>query len=400
MKQLTRLIVAIGLTVGGAMAAHGQGVVVRGPEGKPLSEVRKAPPFLWPDFHTVTAQPSPSDINPALLGPVVLMKSAAIDLEKGTAKMPLRHGKLPDGTDVWFIITDASDSHIADLHGVNYSPKMAYALTGAATRHARIDKDGTFLFDKGSVDFRPEFKLVAGDAAAPFPPKAFQPGSVGDKDYTPLVYIDSSAKGLMFNAPVVSMAKAADLDKMCDGDVDLSKVHDKVVAICPRDGTVTMKLTIGLSFDKPVLYLSTEANDPLVSTLETATYAPALKDLPFALEDASPGESAERLIVTVNGPTGIDNPLRQGLNSALTDGRGPLNVLGGIPTINLDYSPMWRVFPAVWSNDAIAKGYRTRITSALQAAELEERGLIHSLDGKDFRAVGFIVNCPVVYRVN
>src|SRR5271154_5847952 len=40
-------------------------VVVRGIEGAALSEVRPAPTFLKPDVNIVTAQPSPSDINPA-----------------------------------------------------------------------------------------------------------------------------------------------------------------------------------------------------------------------------------------------------------------------------------------------------------------------------------------------
>ena len=182
--------------------------------------------------------------------------------------------------------------------------------------------------------------------------------------------------------------------------VDYTKVHDKVASICPRDGTVTIKMTLGFTFDKPIMYLSTEANDPLVAALENATFTPAMKDLPFALEDASPGESAERIVVVVNGPTGKDNPHRQGLVSALSGEGGPLNVLGGIPTINLDYSPMWRLFPAVWTEEAIQKGYRYRMTSALQAAEMSHRGFIKSLDGGDFRAVGFIVNCPVVYRIN
>jgi hypothetical protein len=44
------------------------------------------------------------------------------------------------------------------------------------------------------------------------------------------------------------------------------------------------------------------------------------------------------------------------VNSALSaDARGPLNVLGGIPTINLDYSPFWRIFPAKWT-DQRSKG--------------------------------------------
>jgi hypothetical protein len=375
-------------------------VVVRGKEGRPLSEIRPSPAFLAGDFKTITAQPSPSEVNPAFLGPVLLMKSAHIDLEKGTAVLPLRKGRLASGQPVWFIITDTTDENLSNLHGVNYSPKLAYGLTGAATRHATIQKDGTFIFDRGVVDFSPNLEIIPGPANAPFPPKAFHPGSVGDAGYTPLVYIDNSAKSVILNAPVVSMASEAELNAMCDGAVDKSKVHDKVVAICPRDETVTMRLTTGFTFDKPILYLSTEANDPLVAALETATYAPALKDLPFALEDASPGESAERIVVVVNGPTGLDNPHRQGLVSALTDGRGPLNVLGGIPTINLDYSPLWRLFPLVWTDEAISKGYRFRVTSALQAAEMDARGLLKSLDGGPFRAVGFVVNCPVVYRIN
>ncbi|MCX9148323.1 hypothetical protein [Erythrobacter sp. WG] len=375
-------------------------VVVRGKEGKPLDEIREAPASIHNDLRTIVAQPSPSEVDPKLLGPVLLMKSAHIDMEKGTATLPLRRGKLPNGTPVWFILTDATDQNIAELQGLAYSPKLAFALTGKGTRRARIEQDGTFTFASGSVDFKPVLGVTPGPANAPFPPKAFQPGSVGDADYTPLVYVDNSAKALLYNAPVVSQASEAELNAMCGGKVDYSKVHDKVAAICPRDGTVTIKLTLGFTFDKPIFYLSTEANDPLVASLENATYTPAMKDLPFALEDASPGESAERIVVVVNGPTGKDNPHRQGLASALSGEGGPLNVLGGIPTINLDYSPMWRLFPAVWTEEAIQKGYRYRITSALQAAEMSTRGYLKSLDGGEFRAVGFIVNCPVVYRIN
>jgi len=42
----------------------------------------------------------------------------------------------------------------------------------------------------------------------------------------------------------------------------------------------------------------------------------------------------------VNGPTGKDNPQRQGLNSAIIDGLSPLNILGGIPTVATDYYGM------------------------------------------------------------
>jgi hypothetical protein len=101
-----------------------------------------------------------------------------------------------------------------------------------------------------------------------------------------------------------------------------------------------------------------------------------------------------------NGPTGLDNPQRQGRDSALSDGRGPLNVLGGIPTINLDYSPLWRLFPTKWTPAAIVYGYRSRIMDAIAIEDMASKGFIKSIDNGDLRAVGFVVNCPVVYRAN
>ena len=95
-------------------------------------------------------------------------------------------------------------------------------------------------------------------------------------------------------------------------------------------------------------------------------------------------------------------PFRQGLDSALSDkgSHGPLNVLGGIPTINLDYSPLWRLFPVKWTNAAIEKGYRTKMTDAIAIEDAGERGIIESIAGGKPKPVGFIVNCPVVYRIN
>ncbi|MCY6493479.1 hypothetical protein [Leptolyngbya sp. GGD] len=376
-------------------------VINRGIESGPYQEARPAPDFLQPDVKIVVGQPSPSEVNPSFLGPVLLMKSAQVDLVKGTAKLPLHKGKLASGETAWFIITDATDENLSNLHGVNYSPKLAYGFTGRNQRTATISKDGTWVFNRGKVDFKPKLSITPGAANAPFPPQAAQPGSVGDNNYTPLVKVTNATKDVLFNAPMVAFNQTEDqLNAFCNGKPNHDLVHDKVVAICPREGTVTLELTIGFTFSKPILYLSTEANDSVVATLETATYAPAMEDLPFAHEDALPGESAERIYVFVNGATGLDNPHRQGLYSALTDRRGPLNVLGGIPTINLDYSPMWRIFPAVWTEEAIKKGYRARMSDAIHIEDMGAKGYIRSLDGGSLRAVGFIVNCPVVYRVN
>lgn len=377
-------------------------VINRGKEGAPLSEIRPAPKSIYPDQATITAEPAPSDINPAFLGPVLLMKSAIVDLEAGTATLPLHKGKLKSGETVWSILTDATDENLARLNGVPFSAKLIYSDVGKATRKGQIAQDGTIVFDSGKVDFSPTHSVTPGAAPNFFPPKAAGAGSVGDGNYSPLVKLQDNS-GVIFNMPMVAFDVSADeLDKMCDGNVDYTKVEDKVVRICPRDGTVTLKLTLGYTFGKPIFYLSTEANDEAVAALEGATYTPALKDVPFGLEDASVGEVAERLYTFVNGPTGIDNPFRQGLDSALSDkdSHGPLNVLGGIPTINLDYSPMWRVFPVKWTDESIRKGYRTKMTDAIAIEDAGERGIIESVAGGKPKPVGFIVNCPVVYRIN
>ena len=82
--------------------------------------------------------------------------------------------------------------------------------------------------------------------------------------------------------------------------------------------------------------------------------------------------------MTINGPTGAGNPQRQGLNSALLgEGRGPLNVLGGIPTVATDYSPLWDVNLGQWTQEAIDKGYRSRVTEEFQILGSGAAGLDH-----------------------
>lgn len=393
---------AILAAVGAALlapAASAQ-VVNRGEEAPPFHEARRAPDSIRPDHEIVVAQPSPSEVNPSLLGPVHLLRSARVDLQAGTVTMPLFRGNLASGETVWSILTDVSDENLAHLHGVNYSAKMAYGITGNGARRGNFRNDGSFLFQRGKVDFSPDHAVTPGAAPNFFPPTAFQPGAVGDAFYSPFVQLDN-AKSAVFNMPMVAFDVSEErLNAMCDGNVDYNLVHDKVVSICPRTNTVVIKLTLGYTFGRPIFYLSTDSNHPLIATLEGAIHAPALSDLPFALEDASPGESAERIYAFANGPTGLNHPFRQGVNSALSDGRGPLNVLGGIPTINFDYSPMWRLFPVKWTDEAIELGYRTRLTDAIHIEDTAAKGWITSLDGGDVRAVGFLINCPVVYRVN
>jgi hypothetical protein len=175
-------------------------------------------------------------------------------------------------------------------------------------------------------------------------------------------------------------------------------VHDKVVAIDYEQQTVTLELTTGFSFARPVLYLSTDANDPAVAALEGATFAPGLEDLTVGGDDGA-FSSIERIFIATNGPTGLDNPQRQGLNSAIQDGRSPLNVLGGIPTVATDYSPLWDANIYSWTKRSIDRGYRSRNFEEFRILGLAQQGHITGPDGMPFGSAGAIINCPVVFRL-
>jgi hypothetical protein len=380
---------ALGAFVASAVSALAQNLET--------TEVQPAPAAIGADVPATYFGPQPSQVQRELVGEYQNLKSGKIDLEKGTITLPLYEGAMKSGQSVWYIITDTDDKGNADQLGLNYSPKLTFADVGRSVRKATLDNKFKLIFDVGTVDFSPKRSVTPGDAPNFFPPKQFQPSGVGDKDYTPLVKI-TNAGGHIYNAPVVAYNVSAEaLNQFCDGNPDHSIVHQKVLKICPRDQTVTMLLTTGFSFAKPVLYLSTDTNSPLTATLEGATYAPGLADIQGGGDDSlfSP---VERIFVFANGPTGKDNPQRQGLNSALSDGASPLNVLGGIPTVATDYSPIWDINPSVWTQKAIELGYRSRMTEEFSILGMVEKGWITGLDGKKFGSVGLVVNCPIVYR--
>lgn len=82
----------------------------------------------------------------------------------------------------------------------------------------------------------------------------------------------------------------------------------------------------------------------------------------------------------------------------LEEGNGPLNLFGGVPTITLDYSPLWDMNLGMWTDEAIANGYRSRMIDEFQYLGMAERGWITSPEGEPFGSSGIIINCPVVFR--
>lgn len=187
------------------------------------------------------------------------------------------------------------------------------------------------------------------------------------------------------------------LDQFCNGNADHRMTHDKVIAICPSKQTVTLSLTAGFSFARPVLYLSTEGSSHAAATMEGATLAPALAMVSKGRDDSFTSP-VERIFAFVNGPAGKENPQRQGFNNALSGEGGPLNVLGGIPTIATDYSPLWDLNQGVWTQEAIDKGYRSRLIDEFTILGFVQRGYITGPGKSRFGSVGVVVNCPVVFR--
>jgi hypothetical protein len=228
--------------------------------------------------------PPPSTDNPSLVGPEQLLKSGTVDAPSGTITLPLYLGYMA-GTkkNVWYILTDVDDQGVAAELGLNYSAKLTFGAVGART--ANFDQNNNLIFDKGTVDFSPVRKIVPGPPGSEFPPVSAQPGSIGDKDYSPLVRVLNDG-GTIYNAPIVAFGIGANQIDFPNGNVDYSKVHDQVVAIDPVNMTVTLNLINGFSFGRPVWYVSMDASIPLAAAIELNTYAPLQANLPLGNDDS------------------------------------------------------------------------------------------------------------------
>jgi hypothetical protein len=383
------LMFNIALIIGAIISGSNQAAIAD-------DDIAPAPASIGSDIPLTYFGPAPSQVQRELIGPYQLLKSGQVDVEAGTITLPLYQGRLKDGRVVWYVLTDTDDRGNADALGLNWSTKLTYAGVDGAVRNATLATDATLVFENGTVDFSPERRVVPGDGANAFPPKVAEPGSIGDRNYSPLVRV-TNAGNHIYNAPIIAFGVSADKIAFCNGNPNYSLVHDKVVSICPEQATVTLKLTSGISFARPILYLSFDSNNPLAATLEASTLAPGLDNITVGRDDSA-FSAVERLFSFANGATGKDNPQRQGLNSAIADGTSPLNVFGGIPTVATDYSPMWDFNLGVWTQEAIDRGYRSRLTEEFQILGFAQQGWLTGAEGKPYGSTGIIVNCPVVYR--
>lgn len=300
-----------------------------------------------------------------------LFVRSAVEGPGDTVTLPLYRGT-SHGTDVYYILLDASNGNVAQQYGINTSQKLTHAANTQAVQAVSI-QNGIINFP-GTVDFAPTRVIAAGPTG--FPPAAAAPGAIGDANYSPLIQLPD---GTVVNAPHVANATGQ---------------ADKVISINWSAMRVTLQETNGFQGGKPVKYLSTDASFDVAAALENVTYVPRLNAAP-SLGDDSTKSSRTSLAAFVNGQTGAGNPQRQGLNSALLDGLDPLNILRWAPNQGR-YSPLWDVHPAAWSPMAIASGQNLRQTDWGTLQGLVDKGLVTGPGGAPFGAAGFIVNCPII----
>jgi hypothetical protein len=321
-----------------------------------------------------------------------------VDLSKETVRLPLYPGIAYKGTPrqekVWYVLLDASDAGLAHDLGVNYAPKLANIAISdpAAVQTVTLEsptpdqnKFGPAVVDfAGAPDFSPT--RIATPGPNGFPLANFQPGAVAGPNYSPFIRIAGS--DVVYNAPIVATG---------NGPFDVvhhSNTGDRVLGVhiaspSPagqfNESWADLLFVKGFDAGQPIIYLSTDAGQPLTSVLERSTYVPALDQAAYNGGDDFLGSARERLFGFINGQTGHDNPNAQGFVNLVKDGHASedastgntalindlrnggdlLNVFGDFPTLkdprHADaYSPLWDAQLGLWTDKAIKEGLNTR----------------------------------------
>lgn len=356
-------------------------------------------------------------------------------------RLPLYPGKA-GGKTVWYVLLDASDQGLADDLGVNYVPKLQNLGIGCPScvqdvslepTAPQTNRFGTATVDfKGAPDFSPT--RIATPGPNGFPLAKFQPGAVAKNGYSPFIRIKGSP--VVYNAPIVAVG---------DGHFDVThhtNTADRVLGIHLagkaahgteksgqyKDNWVDMLFVRGFDAGQPIVYLSTDAGQPLTAVLERSTYVPALDKAAYSGGDDFLGSSRERLFGFINGQTGKHNRQAQGFVHLAKDGlvqrdasasdpkfiralrRGGdlLNVFGDFPTLtdkrHADaYSPLWDAQLGLWTPKAVKAGLNTRQTDENTVLNLAARRPdlltgVNPATGQptQYGSVGVDINCAVI----
>lgn len=363
-----------------------------------------------------------------------------VDLSKESVRLPLYKGKA-NGQTVWYTLLDASDQGIAHDLGVNYAPKLGNIAIGCPDCVQTVTLDSPSpdqnKFGQAVVNFQgaPDFSptRIATPGPGGFPLAKFQPGAVAGNGYSPFIRIAGSQT--VYSAPIVATG---------DGPFDVvhhTDTGDRVLGIhiaAPSapgqyaESWVDLLFVKGFDAGQPIVYISTDAGQPLTSVLERSTYVPALDKAAYNGGDDFLGSARERLFGFINGQTGANNNESQGFvhlvndghasedasagNTALIDalrrGGDLLNVFGDFPTLDdprhsQAYSPLWDAQLGLWTDKAVQQGLNKRQIDEVQVFNLAATrpDLLTGVDpatGKPapYGAVGVDINCAVIGFIN
>ena len=293
---------------------------------------------------------------------------------------------------------DASDKGLADDLGVNYAPKLLNMAVSCpecvqtVTEENPSPENNHFgpaaIHFAGAPDFSPEREAVPGPTG--FPLKSFKPGSevpAGDP-YSPFIKIAGS--DVIYNAPIVAVGEGPfDVTTHTNTEDRVLGVHIGTEQHAPSgqfgESWADLLFVKGFDAGQPIVYLSTDAGQPLTAVLERSTYVPALNNVSFNGGDDFLGSARERLFGFINGQTGANNPQAQGFQHLALDGSvgenasqentkfinslriggDLLNVFGDFPTLASPrhsdaYSPLWDAQLGLWTPKAIELGLNKR----------------------------------------
>jgi len=263
-----------------------------------------------------------------------------------------------------------------------------------------------------------------------FPLKSFQPGSVAGPGYSPFIQIAGSTT--VYNAPIVATGDGPNFDVVRHTDTEDRVLGIHIAPPSPQgqflQSSVDLLFVKGFDAGQPIVYLSTDAGQPLTAVLERSTYVPALNTASFNGGDDFLGSARERLFGFINGQTGANNPQSQGFQhlaldgnvgqdasagntafiDALRNGGDLLNVFGDFPTLSDPrhsnaYSPLWDAQLGLWTKKAIDQGLNKRQIDENQVFNLAATrpDLITGVDPATgqpapYGSVGVDINCAVI----
>ena len=374
---------------------------------------------------------------------LTLESAIHVNLSNETVRLPVYPGDAPlpghpgQTERVWYVLLDASDAGLAKDLGVNYAPKLANLAIGdpAAVQTVTLENPSpaqnkfgpAVVHFQGAPDFSPTRSAVPGPTG--FPLKSFSPGAVAGPGYSPFIKIAGS--DVVYSAPIVATG---------DGPFDLvhhTNTGDRVLNVriagpsAPgqfNESYVDLLFVKGFDAGRPIVYISTDAGQPLTAVLERSTYVPALNDASFNGGDDFLGSARERLFGFINGQTGADNPQAQGFQHVVLDGHASedaslsntgligalrhggdlLNVFGDFPTLSDPrhadaYSPLWDAQLGLWTEKAIKARLNKRqidenVVFNLAATRPDLLTGVDPATGQPapYGSVGVDINCAVI----